>query len=97
MHNEAKPEYVRAVLEAQVPRSKKDLRAFFGVCDWLKEYVPDFTATAIPLTALLAQRKTWRWTEVEQKAFDTVKLLFWRPLVLCRSDRQSVSSCKQMQ
>jgi hypothetical protein len=56
-HNEAKPEHVHAVLEVQVPRSTKDLRAFFGVCRWLREYVPDFTATALPLTALLAQRK----------------------------------------
>jgi hypothetical protein len=73
-------------LEAQVPRSRKDLRAFFGVCGWLREYVPDFTATASPLTALLVQRKVWRWTEVEQKAFDAVKFLFRQPLVLCRPD-----------
>jgi hypothetical protein len=33
-HNEAKPEHIRAVLEAQVPRSRKDLRAFFGVCGY---------------------------------------------------------------
>jgi hypothetical protein len=56
-HNEAKPEHIRAVLEAQVPWSRKDLRAFFGVCGWLREYVPDITATALPLTALLVQRK----------------------------------------
>jgi hypothetical protein len=74
------------VLEAQVPRSRKDLRAFFGVCGWLREYVPDFTAMALPLTALLAQRKVWRWTEIEQKAFDAIKLLLRRPLVLCRPD-----------
>jgi hypothetical protein len=85
-HIEAKSEHARAVLEAQVPRSRKDLRAFFGVCGWLREYVPDFTAAALPLTALLAQRKVWRWTEVEQKAFDAVKLLFRRPLILCRPD-----------
>jgi hypothetical protein len=33
---------------------------FFGVCGWLWEYVPDFTAKALPLTTLLAQRKAWR-------------------------------------
>jgi hypothetical protein len=56
-HNEAKSEHVRAVLEAKVPRSRKDLRLFFRVCEWLREYVPDFTAMAVPLTALLAQRR----------------------------------------
>jgi hypothetical protein len=77
--NEAKPENVRAVLEAQVPRSRKDLRAFFGVCGWLRKYVPNFTATALPLS----QRRAWKWTESEQNAFNAVKLLIRRLLVLC--------------
>jgi hypothetical protein len=50
-YNKAKPEHVKAILQASTPRSKKELRAFFGVCGWLRKYVPDITDTALPLSA----------------------------------------------
>jgi hypothetical protein len=83
--NEAKPEQVRAILEAPTPRSRKDLRGFFGVCGWLREYVPNFATVALPLTALLA-KGPWKWTEATEKAFREVKALFAGPLTLYQPD-----------
>jgi hypothetical protein len=86
-YNKTKPEHVRAGLEAQVSGSRKVLRAFSVVCVWLREYVPDFTAMAVHLTALLVQRRAWMWIETKQNAFKAIKFLFWSPLVFCRTNR----------
>jgi hypothetical protein len=85
-HNKAQLENVQAIHQASTPRSKKDLQAFFGVCGCLREYVPDFSSTALPLTALFAQKRVWKWTSAEQSAFEATKRLFKRPLVLCRPE-----------
>jgi hypothetical protein len=77
---------VKAILEASSPRSTKGLRTIFGVCGWLREYVPDFTDTAVPLTALLAQGRVWKWTSAEQSAFEATKRMFEWPLVLFRPE-----------
>jgi hypothetical protein len=77
IHNKAEPEHMKAILQASAPRSKKDLRVFFGVYGWLQEYVPDFTNTALPLIALLAQRGAWKWTSAEQSAFEAIKRKYY--------------------
>jgi hypothetical protein len=74
-HNKAKPEHLKLILQAST-RSKKNLRAVFGVCGWLLEYVPDITVTALPLTALLAQKRAWKWTNAKQSTFEATKRLF---------------------
>ena len=84
--NEAKVEHVRAILDAPMPRNRKDLRKFLGICGWLREFVPDFAQMALPLTALLAARSAWRWAEREQLAFDAIKRAFQAPLKLHRPE-----------
>jgi hypothetical protein len=61
--NKANPEPVQAIFQASTPRSKKNLRAFFSTCGWLREYVPDFTSIVLPRNALLAQKRVWKWTK----------------------------------
>lgn len=58
-HYEAKAENVRAILQASAPLCKKERRGFFGVCNWLREYVADF-AVSSSLTALLSQGQPWK-------------------------------------
>ena len=40
--NRAKPEHVRAILNALSPRNRKELRQFIGTCEWLREFIPNF-------------------------------------------------------
>ncbi|CAB0045040.1 unnamed protein product [Trichogramma brassicae] len=60
--NEAKPEYIRSVLDTPPPRTKKQLLAFLGTCNWLQEYVPRLATTLAPLTDLLREKRGLRWT-----------------------------------
>jgi hypothetical protein len=59
---------------------------FRSISEVVKNIRSRFNRDGSPTDRLLAQRKAWRWTEVEQKAFDAVMLLLWRPLILCRPD-----------
>ena len=85
--NEAKPEHVRAILEAPIPTNRKGLRKFFGICGWLREFIPNFAILALPLSALLSQSRPWRWKMEEQQAFDAIKQAFSAPLTLFRPER----------
>lgn len=82
------PATLKAVLEAMSPKQKKDLHKFFGVCGWLREYVPNFASVAAPLTPLLSPKKAWRWTPDLEEAFRAVKDLFRKPLQLHRPDQK---------
>ena len=42
--------------------------------------------TLAPLTALTSKEAKWRWTEVEQKAFDTMKKIVSRETLLAYPD-----------
>ena len=84
--NRAKPEYVRAILNALPPRNRKELRQFIGTCEWLREFIPKFSLIALPLTALLSSTRPWRWTDESQRAFEALKEAFRVPLELCRPD-----------
>ena len=84
--NEAKTEHVRAIIDAPTPHNRRDLRKFFGICGWLREFIPDFARHALPLTAHLSAKSAWRWTAKEQQAFDAIKRAFSAPLVLHRPD-----------
>ena len=85
--NEAKPEHVRAILEAPIPTSRKGLRKFFGICGWLREFIPNFAVLALPLTALLSRSCAWRWGKEELQAFNAIKQAFSTPLMLYRPER----------
>ena len=55
--NQPQPEHVRAILEANPPKNRKEIRQFLGTCGWLREYVPHFAETAAELTGLLDTKK----------------------------------------
>ncbi|CAB0028468.1 unnamed protein product [Trichogramma brassicae] len=82
--NEAKPEYIRSVLDTPPPRTKKQLLAFLGTCNWLQEYVPRLATTLAPLTDLLREKRGLRWTGPAQRAFEEVKTALNHPLRLAR-------------
>lgn len=82
--NEAKPEHIRAVIEAQPPRTRKDLQKFLGICLWISEYIPNYSRIAAPMTNLLSPKRLYRWTAEAQQSFEAVKKACSRPLRLHR-------------
>jgi hypothetical protein len=49
------------------------LRSFIGLCNYYKIYVQDFITIAHLFYALLKKDVAWTWSDVAQKAFNTLK------------------------
>ena len=75
---------VRKIMEAARPTTKKQVRAFMGLANYYREYVPNFAAVTVPLTDLLkkGQPNAVKWEEPQERAFQTVRILLTRRPIL---------------
>ncbi|XP_078797929.1 uncharacterized protein LOC144989406 [Oryzias latipes] len=66
---------VKAILDCQRPRTKKEVRSFLGLAGWYRRFVPQFATIAAPLTALTtkAQKNPVPWDDECEKAFRALK------------------------
>ena len=64
---------VQKIMEAARPTTKKQVRAFMGLANYYREYVPNFAAVTTRLTDLLKKG---------QRAFQTVRTLLTRRPIL---------------
>jgi hypothetical protein len=84
--NRPQDRHLVQIRDAVPPRTKRQLQSFLGLANWLREYVPLYATIAAPLTDLLVAKKTFRWTDAAQKAFDDLKTAIDQPLLLHRPD-----------
>ena len=75
---------VRKIMEAARPTTKKQVRAFMGLANYHREYVPNFAAVTVPLTDLLkkGQPNAVKWEEPQERAFQTMRTLLTRRPIL---------------
>lgn len=76
--------HLRQIAEQPVPKTRKELRSFIGLCNWLRDYVPRFAEISAPLTELLATKRSFRWTSEAEEAFRATQEAFSQPLQLHR-------------
>ena len=76
------PKKVEAIHNIAPPTNKKELRGFIGMVNYYRDMWIRRSDTLAPLTALTSKEAKWRWTEVEQKAFDTMKRIVSRETLL---------------
>lgn len=69
------PDKVRAIQEFPTPKKVKHLRAFLGLCNFYRRFIPSYSLHTQPLCELLKQN-CWGWGNREQEAFEKVKALF---------------------
>jgi hypothetical protein len=55
------------------PKTVKDVRSFHGFCNFYRSFIRGFSKITLPLNALTKKGVEFQWTEVAQKAFDTLK------------------------
>jgi transposase InsO family protein len=65
---------VRAVTEWPQPKNKREIRAFLGLTNYYRRFIPSFSEIAAPLTDLTGKDVPFCWTEREQLAFELLKL-----------------------
>ena len=75
---------VRKIMKAARPTTKKQVRAFMGLANYYREYVPNFAAVKVPLTDLLkkGQPNAVKWEEPQERASQTVRILLTRRPIL---------------
>eukprot|EP00957_Ditylum_brightwellii_P152374 11599963-Ditylum_brightwellii.AAC.1 len=68
------PNKVSAIHEIDPPKNKKQLKRFIGIINFYRCVWKGRAEKLSTLTALTSKKAKWKWTEVEQKAFDAVKI-----------------------
>ena len=77
---------VEAISNLAVPTTRKHIRRFVGMINYYRDMYIRRSDTLAPLTALTSATVKWKWTEVEQNAFDTMKRIMAREVLLSYPD-----------
>ena len=62
------------------------LRSYLGLLSYYSRFLPQLSAVLAPLNQLLRTLQPWRWTEVEEQAFQASKQLLLSSQVLVHFD-----------
>jgi transposase InsO family protein len=73
---------VEAISNIAAPRNRRELRRFIGIVNYYRDMWIRRSEVLSPLTALTSVSVKWKWTEVEQTAFDTMKRIMAREVIL---------------
>jgi transposase InsO family protein len=80
------PEKVEAIKAWEPPTSVRGVRGFLGFANYYREFIPQFSRIAQPLTDLTKKDTQFQWGDTEQTAFEHLKELLVRAPVLAPFD-----------
>ncbi|GFT99764.1 retrovirus-related Pol polyprotein from transposon 297 [Trichonephila clavipes] len=75
-----------AIQNIPSPRNLKQLQSFLQTCSWYRKFIPNFSDIARPLSNLSKKSTAWKWSEIEQQAFQTLKQCLITPPILRQVD-----------
>lgn len=67
------PSYVKAILEIDQPKNKKELLKILGMINYLSKYLPNSSNILVPLRSLIKNNIQWVWTEDHTECLKKVK------------------------
>jgi hypothetical protein len=70
------PQRIEALKEVEVPKSMKAVQSILGIWNYIRNFIPNFSSRALPLTDLVGTKKKAKafiWTSACQAAFDDLK------------------------
>ena len=76
------PKKVEAILKIKEPKNKKELKRFLGMINFYKDFWIRRSEILAPLTELTSEKKEFKWTEEHTKAFDTIKRVVSKEVLL---------------
>jgi len=76
------PKKIEAILKIATPTTRKQLRSFIGLVNYYRDMWIRRSHILAPLAELTSKSVKWKWTEVHQKAFDTMKRVLAREVLL---------------
>lgn len=73
---------VKAVIDFPTLKNVHEVRQFIGLASYFRRFLKNFAALAEPLTRVLKNNTSWRWTEQQDSAFSFLKVcLQERPIL----------------
>ena len=97
------PKKVQAILALEPPKGVKQLRTFLGMVQYYRDLWARRSEVLAPLTSLVGEcghtkitkqkgtkKKPWYWNEVHQEAFNLVKTIIVKDVVLAYPDYSKV-------
>lgn len=70
------PDRVQTINNWQPPTDVKSVQSFLGFCNFYRSFIKDYSEIAIPLTNLTKKSVEFKWDNIAQTAFDTLKSKF---------------------
>lgn len=64
---------LEAVANFKQPKNPTDVKSFLGLSGYYRKFIKNFSKIAKPLTELTKKNNPFKWTDTEQKSFDTLK------------------------
>ncbi|QRW22883.1 Retrotransposable element Tf2 protein [Rhizoctonia solani] len=77
---------IEAVMSWPQPKTVKQVQAFLGFVNYLRQFIPNFSSVACPLHNLTKKETPWSWGDLEEAAFQELKLLVTQSPVLIHSN-----------
>ena len=77
---------VDAIHNIQPPKTRKELRRFIGVVNYYRDMWPRRSDILAPLSKLVSDKVPWKWTDREQKAFELMKKVISKEVLLSYPD-----------
>ncbi|GFY24429.1 retrovirus-related Pol polyprotein from transposon 297 [Trichonephila clavipes] len=68
------------------PEKPKAATVILQTCSWYRKFIPNFSDIARPLSNLSKKSTAWKWSEIEQQAFQTLKQCLITPPILRQVD-----------
>ncbi|XP_033228813.1 uncharacterized protein LOC117180422 [Belonocnema kinseyi] len=84
--NSAQTGHVEAIRSAAPPRTRKEMRSFLGICNWVKEYITNSSIILAPLSDMLSTKRPYKMTPENRQHFENAKAAFQKPITLSRPD-----------
>ncbi|GFW16758.1 retrovirus-related Pol polyprotein from transposon 297 [Trichonephila clavipes] len=79
-------EKTSAILGIPPPKDVKQLQSFLQTCSWYRKFKANFSEIARPLSNLTKKKAFSKWSEEEEKAFQTLKQCLVSPPILKQAD-----------
>jgi hypothetical protein len=80
------PKKVEAIQCIAPPTTRKQVRSFIGLINYYRDMWPRQSEILAPLTRLTSKDVPFQWTDVKQQAFDKIKAIVCREVLLSYPD-----------
>ena len=81
------PEKVKAIYDASLPKTAKEVRSLLGMANYCVKFIPNFSSITKPLRDLTKKDIPFRWGEQHMKALNKVKDLLTSDTIMAYIDK----------